>query len=74
VQIPLSGFQTASIRRLSAPDLSSKSGVTFAGQTLDGSSDGTLRGTKQVETIKATNAAFQIMLPAGSALIAEFLR
>ena len=74
VQVPLPGFRTASIFRLTAPDLASKHGVTFAGQTLDGSSDGTLRGTKQVETVKAADAAFAIVVPAGSALFAEFQR
>jgi len=74
VRIPLAGFRTASIVRLTAPDLASKRGVTLAGQTLDGSSDGTLQGAKQIETVKAAGAAFTIFLPAGSALIAEFLR
>jgi hypothetical protein len=48
--------------------------VTLAGQTLDGSSDGTLQGVKQIETVKPAGAAFTIFLPAGSALVAEFLR
>jgi hypothetical protein len=72
VEIHLPAFRTASIFRLVAPDLTSKNGVTFAGQTVDGSPDGTLRGEKQTETVKPVGGDFQIPLPAGSALIAEF--
>jgi hypothetical protein len=74
VLVRLPGFRSATLLRLTAPDLASKRGVTFAGQTMDGSSDGTLQGAKHVETLNAADDAFQIFLPAGSALIAEFLR
>jgi hypothetical protein len=73
VRISLPGFRAAYILRLTAPDLASKRGVTFAGQTIDGSSDGRLQGVKQMETVQAAGAAFQIFLPGGSALVAEFL-
>jgi hypothetical protein len=74
MQIVHPGYRTASILRLTASSPASKTGVSFAGQTMDGSVDGRLQGTKQVETVKSGAGVFEISAPASSALIAEFVR
>jgi hypothetical protein len=70
VDVAVSGYSRASVLRLSAPSYKSTKGITFAGQTLDGSADGMLRGEKRVETIVASGGVFRIpMSIVGAALV-----
>jgi len=70
IKISIPGYTAAAILRLSAPSYLSTTGVTFAGQTFDGSTDGRIRGTQTVETVNATNGIFVVeMPPTGAALI-----
>lgn len=69
--ITLAGFAHATIYRLTAPNYRSTAGIAFAGQTFDGSEDGTIQGQQVTETVDATKAgAFDIpMDPVSAALI-----
>jgi len=51
VQITLPGYSTGSITRLTASSYRATSGITIAGQTYDGSPDGSLRGEATTEPI-----------------------
>ena len=51
INITLSGFGNGTLSRLAAPSVSSKTGVTWAGQTFDGSPDGTIQGTESSTTV-----------------------
>jgi hypothetical protein len=57
---------------LNAPNYQSTSGVSFAGQTFDGSTDGTIQGTQTVESIDVTDGVFEIPMPITSAAIVVF--
>jgi hypothetical protein len=72
VEVTEPGFNTASVLRLTAPSYTSSAGVTFAGQTFDGSTDGTIQGSKNVETITGTNGVFQLPMPITSAALVIF--
>ena len=74
VSVTLSGYSHAQIYRLTAPSYQSTSGVTFAGQTFDGSEDGTIQGTQTIETVNASNGVFQISMPVTSAALIVFSR
>lgn len=70
VQVSLAGFTHAAILRLTAPSYLTLTGVTFAGQTFDGSTDGTIQGTQSIENISATDGSFQIPItPVSAALV-----
>ena len=69
VAIRISGFASASASQLLAPSLGSKTGVTIAGQTYDGSLDGTLQGPITVQSLKAVNGVFTIIVPSASAAL-----
>ena len=69
VAIRIPGFASASASQLLAPSLSSKTGVTIAGQTYDGSLDGTLQGPITVQSLKAVNGVFTIIVPSVSAAL-----
>jgi glycosyl hydrolase family 79 len=71
-EVTLSGYTHASVLRLTAPSYQSTTGVTFAGQTFDGSADGTIQGTQAVETIDGDNGIFQIPMPTTSASLVVF--
>jgi hypothetical protein len=72
VRVVLPNFRTASIQRLTAASIGARNGLTFGGQTLDSSPDGTLRGARRAESISATSGTFDIDCPSGSAFLAEF--
>lgn len=74
IDITLSGYSHAQIYRLSAPSYLSTSGVTFAGQTFDGSTDGTIQGTQTTESVDASSGAFQISMPVTSAALVVFTK
>ena len=72
VDVSISGYTQAQVYRLSAPSYQSTTGVTFAGQTFDGSTDGSIQGTKAVESIAVTDGVFEIPMPITSAAIVVF--
>ena len=72
VAVSLSGYSHAKVYRLSAPSYQSKTGVTFAGQTFDGSMNGVLKGTQTVESINESSGVFQIPMPITSAALIVF--
>jgi hypothetical protein len=57
----------ANVIRLEAPSLDSKNGITLAGQTFDGTSDGSIQGSYQVSPLCPQGGAYGFTVPAGSA-------
>ncbi len=74
VDISLGGYSSAQVFRLTATNYLSTSGITFAGQTFDGSSDGVIQGTPTVEAVEASNGIFQIPMPIASAALVLFTK
>jgi len=72
VGVSIRGYDHAEVYRLSAPSYQSTTGVTFAGQTFDGSADGTIQGTQAVESVDAESGVFQIPMPVTSASLVVF--
>jgi hypothetical protein len=72
VAMTLSGYSHAKVYRLSAPSYQSKTGVTFAGQTFDGSISGKLKGTQIIESINEADGVFQLSMPVTSAALIVF--
>ncbi len=72
VAVTMPGYSSAVVLRLTAPSYESTSGVTFAGQTFDGSNDGRIRGTKTLEPIDAVNGIFSIPMGVTSAALVIF--
>ena len=64
---------TASLLRLvvAGNDASAKAGVSFAGQTFDGSEDGTPRGQRVAESVPLVGGRYAFSLPPRSAAILE---
>jgi hypothetical protein len=69
VSIALAGYGQATTTRLTAPSFSSTTGVTLAGQTFDGSADGTPQGTAYSEIAQPSSGVYTIALPAVSAAL-----
>jgi hypothetical protein len=66
--VPTTGC--ARVTRLSAPDVSAKSGVMLGGQTFEGTTDGKLVGVADHECIQPASGAYRVpMCGAGAALI-----
>jgi hypothetical protein len=63
---------TASVCYLSAPSYRSTSGVRFAGQTFDGSTDGTIQGTASYTTLTPSGGVFKIPMAITQAAIVRF--
>jgi hypothetical protein len=74
VNITISGYSHARIYRLTAPTFQSTSGVTFAGQTFDGSKDGTIQGMQITESVDVSNGVFQVAMPITSAALVVFTK
>jgi hypothetical protein len=69
VQVNMPGYSNATVFRLTAPSYQSFTGVSFAGQTLDGSTDGTLQGQLAGETISGVRGVFYVSMPVTSAAL-----
>ena len=63
---------TASVCYLSAPSFTSTSGVTFAGQTFDGSTTGTIQGAASYTTLTPSGGVFTIPMAVTQAAIVRF--
>jgi len=72
VQITLPGYQTATASYLMAPSLTSTTGVTYAGQTFDGSADGTIQGVLRTYQVPAFSNVYTVQLPVASAVLLTF--
>lgn len=60
----------ATLLRMTAPSSDSQQGIQIGGQTFDGSTDGTLRGTLQTETVMPQGTFdYSFVLPAASAAL-----
>lgn len=64
--------RTASVCYLSAPSFESASGVTFAGQTFDGSATGKISGNPNYTVLRAHGGIFTIPIHATQAAIVRF--
>jgi hypothetical protein len=60
VQITMPGYSSGTVRYLTAADYSAINGVTFGGQTFDGSQDGTIQGSLISTTITPVGGVFTI--------------
>lgn len=74
VDVTISGYSHARIYRLTAPSYKSTSGVTFAGQTFDGSKDGSIQGTQITESVDVLNGVFHVPMPITSAALVVFTK
>ena len=64
--------QPAGLQRLLAPSVSSPYGVSWGGQTFDGSAAGLPVGPRVVEAVPVTNGGFTFALPPASAALLTF--
>ena len=69
VSITLNGYGQGTVTRLTAPSFSSTTGVNLAGQTFDGSADGTPQGTAYAEIAQPSSGVYAVALPAVSAAL-----
>jgi hypothetical protein len=74
VDVSIGGYTHAQVYRLTAPSYQSTSGVSFGGQTFDGSTDGTIQGAQTVESIDLTDGVFEIPMPISSAALVVFAK
>jgi hypothetical protein len=74
VDVTLSGYHHAQIYRLTAPSYQSTSGVTFAGQTFDGSANGVIQGTQMIESVDASDGVFEVPMPVTSGALVIFTK
>lgn len=74
IQVMQPGFSKVEVDRLMAPSFEAKTGVTFGGQTFDGSFDGLLQGTKRLDQYASKNGVFHIPISGTSAMIVRFVR
>lgn len=62
--------ETGSLARLTAPTVSSMTGIDIAGQTFDGTTDGSLVGTRTEDSIdRSADGLYEFQMPASSAAI-----
>jgi hypothetical protein len=72
VDITQTGYGHAQIYRLTAPSYLSTSGVTFAGQTFDGSTNGVIQGMQTTESVDVSDGVFEVPMPITSAALVVF--
>lgn len=69
VRVSVPGYRTAEVRRLLAPSLGATEGISFGGQTLDGSADGNFLGVNHSERVLPQDGVFEVALSAASAMV-----
>jgi hypothetical protein len=69
VAVTLSGYGPANVQRLVAPGYGSTVGVSFGGQTFDGSIDGTLVQSPVSEVITPSNGVYNVPVQPTSAVL-----
>lgn len=72
VTVRIPGYRQAKVLRLVAPSYTSLNGVTFGGQTLDGSPDGKTLGAEKAEIVRSVEGIFQIDMPVTSGALVTF--
>jgi hypothetical protein len=72
VAITAAGYSHAQIYRLTAPSYQSTSGVMFAGQTFDGSTNGVIQGTQAIESVTGSDGVFEVPMLITSAALVTF--
>jgi len=71
VRIAVPGWNHGTASLLKAPAFNSTAGITFAGQTFDGSTDGTIQGAKQTQTVQGSDGKFSVDVPVTSAVLLD---
>jgi hypothetical protein len=74
VQVEVPGWSHGVASLLTAPSYSSTAGITFAGQTFDGSTDGLIRGPKRTAAVQAVDGKFRVDVPVTSAVLLDLTR
>ena len=74
VQISVPGYNAAVALPLTASTYTATNGVRYAGQTFDGSTDGTIQGSQVTQTITPNNGVFSISVPTTSAVLLNLTR
>jgi hypothetical protein len=70
VGITLAGYGNASLKTLTAPSVTATRGVSYGGQTFDGSTDGTIQGTLSTTAVTPTSGVYTFAIaPTSAALI-----
>jgi len=69
VQISVPGYNNAVALPLTAPSYTATNGIRYAGQTFDGSTNGTIQGSQVTQTITPNNGVFSISVPTTSAVL-----
>jgi hypothetical protein len=69
IELTVTGYTTGSLSRLLAHSFSAKDGITWGSQTFDGSQDGKLVGTKQIEVVDSKDGIFKFIVTPTSALL-----
>jgi hypothetical protein len=70
VNITLAGYGSASLKALSAASVTATTGVSYGGQTFDGSTDGTIQGTLSTTAVTPTSGVYTFAIaPTSAALI-----
>lgn len=74
ITLQVSGYGAGTLTRLLAPSFESKTGISLAGLTFDGSQDGKLLGTFQAESVTPNNSTYEVQLPTASAALLTLRR
>jgi len=69
LQFSVPGYNTGTVLALTAPAYTSTNGVTFGGQTFDGSTTGLITGAPVTQTITPSGGIFSISVNPTSALL-----
>ena len=69
MQFTLPGYGTATAKMLTAPSLTSTTGVNYAGQTFDGSTDGALQSSISAQSLSPQSGIYTNQMPRASAAL-----
>jgi hypothetical protein len=69
VAITLAGYGNASLKTLSAASVTATRGVTYGGQTFDGSTDGKIQGTLSTTAVTPTSGVYTFAITHTSAVL-----
>jgi hypothetical protein len=70
VNITLAGYGSASLKTLTAATVTATTGVSYGGQTFDGSTDGTIQGTLSTPKVTPTSGVYTFTIaPTSAALL-----
>lgn len=62
VPVPNGAGNTATVTRMTAPKYNSQTGIKIAGQTFDGSSNGSIRGSRKTESLSCAGGKCNVMV------------